>query len=330
MKITVFITAAGTASAINVIKALKKQTECQIRIVTADMNPFAAGLYLGDAHYRVPKATDPDFIESVLSICDRERADIVLPIFSKELIVFSTHRDRFREKGIAMSVSDPDVLRMCNDKTATIRFFEENRVRAPKTYPKEILELDDRLVPMPLFIKPVSGSGSAHSHKINDRDELRFYLNHCQDSIVQEFIEGQEYTVDVLADMESRVLVAVPRMRIETKAGQCTRGKTVIHAQMVQEVARIVKKAGIKGQCNIQCIEDQNGNVHFIEINPRFAAGGLMLSVTAGANIPFLLVKILLNLKIRPEELQYKPGVVMLRYWEELFFREDQLLGAEA
>ena len=50
---------------------------------------------------------------------------------------------------------------------------------------------------------------------------------------------------------------------------------------------KICEHLEVVGACNIQFIENKDG-IYFIELNPRFAAGGLMLTVNAGANIPLM------------------------------------------
>ena len=49
------VTSAGTASSINVIKALKCQREYEIEIIAVDADRTAPGLYLADEYTVVPK-----------------------------------------------------------------------------------------------------------------------------------------------------------------------------------------------------------------------------------------------------------------------------------
>lgn len=325
MPIRIFLTGAGTASAINVIKALRKQNELDVYIVTGDMNPLAAGLYLGDKHLLLPPATDEDYIPRVLEICRQEAIQIMLPIFSKEIMVFARHKKLFVDQGIAISVSDPSVVEMCNSKVNTNRFFMKSHIPTPRMYAPEELDRPENLN-YPLFIKPEDGRSSMNTFKIRDASQLEFFKKHVPNPVVMEYVEGTEYTVDVLADFHGETLVAVPRVRLNTKAGQCVIGQTVRSPEIVQWVKRITRAAAISGQCNIQCIQRKSdGQLFFIEINPRFAAGGLMLAVAAGANIPLLLIKMLLGRPIEKEELEYRSGVYMLRYWEELFLEQNQV-----
>ncbi|MGH9303437.1 MAG: ATP-grasp domain-containing protein, partial [Acidimicrobiales bacterium] len=58
--------------------------------------------------------------------------------------------------------------------------------------------------------------------------------------------------------------------------------------------------------------------VCFIEVNPRFS-GGLPLSLAAGADLVGEYVRGARGMQMRPERCSYRPGVRMLRYFEEVF-----------
>ena len=46
--------------------------------------------------------------------------------------------------------------------------------------------------------------------------------------IIQEYLPGKEYTVDVLSDLDGNSLLAIPRERIEVKAGISSKGKITL------------------------------------------------------------------------------------------------------
>ena len=53
-------------------------------------------------------------------------------------------------------------------------------------------------------------------------------------------------------------------------------------------------------------------------MNPRFS-GGLPLSLAAGADLVGEYLRGVLGQPVRPEELLFRPGVSMFRYFEEVF-----------
>ncbi|MEZ5334864.1 MAG: ATP-grasp domain-containing protein [Methanolobus sp.] len=320
---TILLTSAGVATACNVISALRNQKEKDIRIVSVDLNPLAAGLYLSDSFYTVPRSTDPEFIPVIIDICRKESVDMVLPLHSSETIVFSRNIDKFHDEGITLQLSNPEAIEKCVDKLSFHRFMDKNNFPCPLTYlPGEVdEELISGKIEFPLFLKPRSGSSSKNSFKVDNKKELDFYVNSFPESIVQEFVPGIEYTVDILADSNSNLVAAIPRERIEVKDGKAVKCRTVKDEAIISLSTDLIKKIGLSGPANIQIIKSGD-KLKVIEINPRFAAGGLPLSTAAGVNIPLLLIKMLLGEKIQmmPE---FKENLYMIRYLTEIFLQPD-------
>ena len=52
-------------------------------------------------------------------------------------------------------------------------------------------------------------------------------LHRSSDYIFQEYLPGQEYTIDVLCDIESNPLIVIPRKRLQTKAGISSKGEII-------------------------------------------------------------------------------------------------------
>lgn len=314
--ITVLVTSSGTSSAINVIKSLKLQTEFNISIIAVDVDNLAAGLRLADYYYISPPITRPDdYLEFLYGICKKHNVRVLCPCYSKELSLISKAIARFSELGVAMLLSSPNVIDLCNDKLHLLDFIEDIGIPTPKifTTPNESH--------LPLFSKRVEGSGSRGAIYIENEHILKGLLASPEQRFYQEFIEGDEYTVDVLCDRESNVLFVGPRRRIEIKAGQSVKGVTIHNEILEDYVERICTSVGIVGVCNIQFIE-KDGTFYFIELNPRYAAGGLMLTVHAGANLPLAALKVALGLPIDKSELKHTPNVTMIRYWEEAIIKE--------
>lgn len=319
-KVNVLVTSAGGASAINVMQALRSQNEIPVRLIGVDMNATAAGLHLADASYTVPKATESAFIPEVLKICKQEAVDVVVPILSVEMPVFAKRVDEFTCRGIDMLISRPEVIETCNDKWLTYSFFTETGVPTPQTWQPNQFPQKDKL-PFPIIIKPNVGSGTRHTYRVENFEQVKALLPLVPSPILQEFIEGQEYTIDLLADRQSNLLAAIPRERVRTSGGKSVVAKTITDPEMLGWVKKIIKQIGLVGAANIQCF--RNGNsLLFTEINARFAAGGLLLAVAAGVNTPLLFLKLALGESVKPVY-EYSTNFVMSRFLTQLFLKRD-------
>jgi carbamoyl-phosphate synthase large subunit len=283
-----------------------------VTIVAADMDEMAPGQHLADYHYIAPSLKRPQhYLDFLAKTCRRHEVKAMFPCFSRELSLVSSSREMFRSLGVEMLVSPPQTIDLCNDKLRMAEVVERLGIPVPKTFTQPCQR------DLPLFSKYTEGSSSIGAIRIDDAQTLEAAMSAERRRIYQEFVDGMEYTVDILCGRDSTCMVVGPRKRIQTKAGQTVKGVTV-NSEVLDQYSRMICKAvGIVGACNIQFIERQ-GTFHFIELNPRYAAGGLMLTVHAGANIPFLALKMMLEMPICESELQHAPDVAMTRYWEEI------------
>jgi carbamoyl-phosphate synthase large subunit len=307
----VLVTSAGTASAINVIKALRLWKENPIHILAVDADPMAPGLYLADEHVLVPKCVQTDYIPILLNLCLTHQIQALYPIYSQEIEVVAKSASQFVKQGIGLLVPTPEVVNLCNDKRRMYELASKLGISTPL-----FLSQEKDPQTFPVFAKPNTASGTTDARKIDDYKEWTYMKSKFPNLIYQEFIAGPEYTVDVLCDRDSNVVVASPRLRLATKAGQSVKGQTVAAPDLVKQCTHLCKKVEMVGPCNLQFIQRDKEFV-FIELNPRYAAGGLMLTVHAGANLPGLALKLMLGEAVVSPPIH--PDVTMLRYWEEIF-----------
>ena len=327
MNARVVITGSGTVTCQSVIKALRSQSELSVEIITVDASDQVAGRYFSDAFYRIPLASDPDYVPALLEVCRRHGADLLIPIVDYEFGPLSGASERFEAIGCLVAIATPDVIARANDKMQTFRFFRDHGFGTAETWSAGEATTLAASLPYPVFLKPgLDGRSSLDCYQVDSKDDLLGYLDRVPNAIVQEFVDGPEFTADVLADWQSRVLGVVVRERLETKGGVSYKGRTVDDPEMTAEVVRMVKELGFRGPANIQAFRkpmaDGSSKLLFNEINPRFS-GALALTLAAGLNSPLMLTKLALNMPVESMVGATRVGVTMLRYWDEVFVGPD-------
>jgi len=315
---TVLFTAVGRrVELIAAFKASYAERQISARIIGVDHDPrlAPAGL-VTDAVYRTPLVGENGYLESLLEICRREAVELLIPLYEPEFLPLDQNRDRFAALGTRLLLSPKSALETCRDKYLTFQFFQANRIKTP---PTRLLERDDTRFKYPVFIKPRLGMGSVGARKIEPGDPLPSI--NAADYLLQEFIPGIEFTLDILADFEGKILAVVPRERIEVRAGEVTKSRTVKRYDLIEQGKNIAEKLGVIGPVNLQCIV--NGPVVFwIEINPRFG-GGTPLSLQAGVDYPHLLYQLCRGETVAPLIGQFRDNLLMLRY-EQAFYVDNQ------
>jgi len=290
------------------------------KIITTDINPQSAGLYLSDDSFISPLTKDDRYISFILDLCKKEDIKLIIPTRDAELLIFASNQNKFLENGIFVNISSPESIQICTDKYL---FFQKMKLLGFLTPPTFLPEdLVNNKINYPVIIKSRTGSGSKGIEKIENGTELHFYLDKFLNPIIQEFITGKEYTIDILSDQNNQVISVVPRERIETVCGESYKGKTVNNPDLIQYAKDLTEKLNLKGHITIQCII-QNNQIYVIEINPRFG-GGAMLGIQSGADTPLFLIKMALGEKIHPIIGEFEENLLMLRYTEDLFIPENE------
>ena len=285
-----------------------------MRIIGVDIDPDVAGSSLVDSFVVVPRSDDPAFYSALLTVCKRYSVGAVLPTHSSEIAIFGSFVQSLAEKGIGTFLAAPGVVDLCNDKIEMDRAVREMGVRTP-------MPIDDSLEgSFPFFARQTEGSGSTLAQIVSSSSELEKLRSSELSFQYSELITGVEYTVDILALRDSTLAVCSVRERLDVRAGQTVKGVTSDMPELVELSQRICTGIGYVGPGNIQFMVDDSGPV-FIEFNPRFAAGGLGLTVAAGGNIPLLTLELALGREISPVSIQ--SGVKLARYYRDFIIMPE-------
>jgi len=280
-----------------------------VEVVGIDSNPHSAGLHLLEKSYTVPQGNDLFFIKTISEIIDKEQPDAILSGPEEELLTLSKHKKSIEERGTLLLCPDYEYVEICADKKKTNEVFDSIRVPAPEVF------TDDR-AKFPCVIKPRYGRGSSDVYVANNEYELEFYLERVDKPVIQEFVKGEEFTVDMLSDRNGTALSVVPRLRVEVESGISVKGITVYDREIIDYSKKIARELKLFGPSCVQCIRGDEG-VKFIEVNTRFG-GGSILSIKADPTIIPNLIAM-----IQGEEPTtgqgFKWGLVMLRYYSEVF-----------
>lgn len=309
---------------VQLIKHLKKS----FKVVGVDAGELNAGKAFVDEFYKIPKAKESGYVDSLLDICKKEQIKVLIPLYEGEFEILHNVRKRFDEIGTLVLLSNREILEICKDKRKTYEYFLNSEINLPKVYSEkevqDIINYGD-IDKFPLIIKPRNGMGSDGVFKINNIKELKFFKDYVEDGIIQEYIEGSEYTVDVITDLKGEPVYVVPRKRLEVRSGEVVKSSTSRDEKIINETLKVMKhlnklrnpeKLGLLGPLTIQFFKKSNGEIYLLEINPRFG-GGVPLSFEAGANYGQRILEML-----RGEKLEYIENfeeIIMLRYEEANF-----------
>jgi carbamoyl-phosphate synthase large subunit len=322
---TVMLSAAGRRVALlEILRESVAQAGLMPRILSTDITRKSAAFHLGNICRLVPPYRQLGCLEFLLGMCAELEVKLVVPTIDPELPFYAEHRQRFGDVGTTVLISSPEAICICNDKQATHDWLVKSGFPTVRqTDPRAILA-DPGDWKFPLFIKPRGGSASIGARVVASLDELRI-TTAKDDYIVQQIAPGNEYTVDLFIDRSGSCRCAVPRLRIETRGGEVSKGMTA-RCTPVEDLARRIAESlpGAWGVINTQIFYDSSsGAINVIEINPRFG-GGFPLSHQAGATMARWVVEEVAGLPLTARNDQWTDGLVMLRYDEAVFVPREQ------
>ena len=334
--LTVLVSASGAPGTAALLRGLRENGERGVRLVGTDMSERSIGRLLCDSFHIVPAGYNPGFADAILSICEREGVDAVLPQSSFDLEGLAAHRGRFGD--VKVLVSSPETIRRSNDKAECYALLHELGVPAPAfrrvtgAAGVEAAAHELGYPERPVCFKPVFSSGSrgfrildptvdrAHqllyerpgSVAMRLEEALELLPADGADLLVMELATGGERTIDGIADGR-RIVLGHPKTREAMRAGLAMYFVTLDDPWLDELAGRIVDALGIEWFFNIQLVGD-----YVIEVNPRIST----VVYQDDLNLPYLGVKRALG-EISDEELaalraRVRPGRTALRYFDQV------------
>lgn len=296
MKYKVLLEASGSLTSNFLIKSVQDAGGFAI---PSDIN-YCAAKYIGNDFAIVPKSDSPNLWNELEKIINEKKINVIIPSFDETLLEWSKRKNFFSKIGVNVIISDESTLKICQDKWETYNFFKKIKIPTPNT------SLENKYS----IIKPRNGRGGK-GIMINKK------ISSMEGMISQDILLGREYTIDIFCDNKNYPIYIVPRLRLNVIDGKSTSGITIYNKKIENYVIKICSELKFIGPVNFQCFENDNGDISFLEINPRIA-GGMSLGFEATENwISLIFKNIIEHKEVKIKEINY--NLRMYRYYNEIF-----------
>ena len=287
------------------------------RIYAGDAGLSAPASFVADESIQLPRVDAPDYVSGLLAVCGERQIDLLISLIDTDLSLLSQHRQDFANRDITLLVCSEATNDICFNKLSSYKFFVANGINTPRVFSGaeiDAITADN----LPLMVKPWDGSCSIGVNVAHTLEELAFFSAHTSNAMFQELLEGDEYTCDAYVDFSGTVRCVVPRKRLETRAGEVSKGLTVHDPAIVAAVTDCVQKLPHAIGCiTVQCFKQPDGSISFIEINPRFG-GGHPLAIHAGADFPKWILQELTTGECDASFDCWQDDLAMLRFDDEI------------
>jgi carbamoyl-phosphate synthase large subunit len=304
---TVLFTCAGMR--VDIVTAFR---DAGATTIAVDLDPYAPALYRADRYALVGPIENDEYVPSVRDLVRAHDVDVIVPLADMDQLKLAHARD---ELDALVLLPDADVVDRMSDKYAAHLLFEESGIHSPGTWLPEDVPDD---VEFPVLVKARRGYGSRHIYRAHSRPQLEQIVAQTpEETMVQALCTGEEFSIDVVCDLEGRCLNAIPRTMIESKGGESIKGMTVKDWELIELGCRVSEGIPLKGVATVQCFREADGTHRITDVNPRFG-GAFPLPQAAGGRYPELVLALAAGERPEPRLGDFKEGVVMTRFLSHL------------
>lgn len=297
-----------------------EKLDVRLTIIGADITHTAPALSFCDETKIVCGIKESDYIPQLISICVNDKIDCLIPTIDTDLLLLSENKEKFETIGTKVLISATDKVSLCRDKRLTADYFTSLGLKSP--LPVDMVE--KYKLGYPAFIKPKDGSSSINAYRVENIHDLKSHANKIRDYIIQPFISGREYTIDIFCDYEGNPVYITPRERLAVRAGEVLKTQISQDEQMITEMKTLIEDYKPCGQITVQLIRDEeSGDDYYIEINPRFG-GGAPLSMKAGADSAEAVIRMLNGEKLMYKGKAARDGAIYSRFDQSICVNEEK------
>ena len=305
-----------------------------VRAVTADGDPLAPAMGMGDGAVTLPRITSPSYADAVVETCREHRIDLLLSVNDYDIAAQSRSTvSRLKAMNVSVAIPPPDTLEIAENKLSTVEALRKAGINTPATATGEEFcgrrSAESIIRSSRYVVKHLYGSGSSGLFVVDGslvphavalsaasapaQDGARSGSPDASLVVVQEAIEGEEYGIDVVCDFDGAFHGVLARKKIRMRAGETDRAMTVDPEPFLDLGKGLADALRLCGNTDVDVIVRPDGQPVVIDINPRFG-GGYPFSHLAGANVPACYLAWTLGVPIDPEWLIAEPGVTSSKY----------------
>lgn len=310
--------------------------EGKVHVSNSDDKTVA--FHYADYSVITPLIYDDEYIPFLLNYCKENNIDIIVSLFDIDLLILAKNKEKFAEIGTRVIVSEPELISICNDKWKTYLYLKENGFNVPKTYlslSKVMLALESGELHYPIVVKPRFGCGSIalsiaedemallYYYSRNTRAVNRTYLKYEsageeEKIIYQECLNGQEYGMDIINDLNGNYRNSIVKKKIAMRAGETDIAELLNEPAISAEAERLGRLT--KHIANMDCdVFLVDGKPYILEMNARFG-GGYPFSHVGGCNLPQAIVEWSKGNEVAQEIISAKTGATI---YKELVLTES-------
>ena len=318
----ILVTHISYHCSVGVIKLLRKIETFPIKIIGCSSYPLgmSSGSLLVDRFYQAPTVENTnEYLSFIFHLIETEDVDAIFSPDETELLLFQEYLDQLRGKVV---IPPADIIRLFQNKQESAKAMLALVVSVPIVIPYS--ELLKGLPEQKVILRENVSCCSYGIYITNSTNISDIQQHFTPTTFAQEYISGQEYTVDVLCDRFGEPQIIIPRERLAIRGGITYKCRIAHEPSLIKICLDIYRNYKIPGFSNVQFII-KDDIPYFIELNPRIG-GTTIASSLASVNLIELFIahffkeKALAGLDYYMKLVNWE--TIVTRYYEETIFFE--------
>lgn len=276
MKKNILVFPCGSEIALDIYSSVRYSSHFNLIGVSSvdDHGKFVYDDYISG----IPYITDKDFVGALKKIVKDRKIDAIYPAMD---LAITKLKEIEKELGCRVISSSLETTRICLSKELTYLKLKDC-VLIPAMY-----SLND-VFGYPVFIKPKIGYGAKGTKLVKDRNDLVSSVGNESNTLILEYLPGEEYTVDCFTDRHGRLLYSAARKRNRIKDGVSVNTFFVEDQMEFEPMTKAINdKIRFRGAWFYQVKRNNEGKLCLLEIASRLG-GSSLLSRAKGVNFALL------------------------------------------
>jgi carbamoyl-phosphate synthase large subunit len=249
-----------------------------LKLFVSDTSLDTAAMHVDPRLFQIitPRVSESEvnYFNALEFACKKYDIDVLIPLMDFELPILASRKNELEKLGVKVWVSNENTILNCLNKNHNYQFCIENDIPIPKTY----FSLDG--VKPPYVKKQILGSGSVGLELIREGHTSSFVPGI---DMIQELVEGKEYGMDIMNDYHGNYLHSCVREKLAMRAGETDKARTFESEKLINLAKRVSAVFKHVGNMDIDFLQNDKGEIYFIDFNPRFG-GGYPFTHLSGVN----------------------------------------------
>ena len=293
------------------IKALR-ESGIQTVLINPNIATIQTSHALASQIYFLP--ISPDYVAYVL---EKERPDgVFLNFGGQSALNVGVKLDEmgvFERLGVQVLGSQPDVLRMCEDRDLFVQALDE--INVPVARSEAVSTVGEALraageIGYPVIVRAAYALGGLGSGFADNEEELRDLsarsLSLSPQILVEKSLRGwKESEYEVLRDQQDNALICCNMENFDPLGIHTGDSIVVAPSQTLSDdnyhmlrtaALKVIRHLGIVGECNIQyALSPDSREYRVIEVNPRLSRSSALASKATGYPLAYTAAKLALG-----------------------------------